>query len=293
MRIGDVLDHAGTAADIAIYRAPDPGTTGALPVAQIIARLHAHNIFGVETGNLSEISVTRRARVLSREEIETAIIKALEPHSAGMSRENFMLAFDRPPGTITLDASYAGALEASTIHFNARTRRFDITFTISSNASSSAARLRFTGNAFQTEEVATLTRDVARGDILRASDIAVERKPRRSSDASPSRLVQLAGMQARNPMRTGHILRAADVTEPDLVRRGEHVTLIYQSAGLSLSIRGKALDNGTAGSTVTVINLQTKREMTGMVIGANEVMAAPFTSHRARLAGASPTSTAQ
>ena len=31
VRIGDVIDNAGSAAQIAIYRAPDLGTTGSLP----------------------------------------------------------------------------------------------------------------------------------------------------------------------------------------------------------------------------------------------------------------------
>ena len=39
VRIGDVIDNAGTAAQIAIYRAPDLGTTGSLPVAQVLAAL--------------------------------------------------------------------------------------------------------------------------------------------------------------------------------------------------------------------------------------------------------------
>ena len=35
VRIGDIIDNAGSAAQIAIYRAPDLGTTGSLPVAQV------------------------------------------------------------------------------------------------------------------------------------------------------------------------------------------------------------------------------------------------------------------
>src|ERR1044072_9714239 len=37
VRIGDVVDNAGNAAQIAIYRAPDPGTTGSLPTAPLLA----------------------------------------------------------------------------------------------------------------------------------------------------------------------------------------------------------------------------------------------------------------
>ena len=52
VRIGDVVDNAGTAAQIAIYRAPDLGTTGSLPIAQVLDALRAHQVIGVDTGDL-------------------------------------------------------------------------------------------------------------------------------------------------------------------------------------------------------------------------------------------------
>ena len=38
VRVGDLIDNAGSAAQIAVYRSPDLGTTGALPVAQVLTR---------------------------------------------------------------------------------------------------------------------------------------------------------------------------------------------------------------------------------------------------------------
>src|SRR3978361_298908 len=73
VRIGDVIDNAGTAAQIAIYRAPDLGTTGSLQVAQVLTALRAHQVIGVDTRDLREISITRLARTLYR--------KATEPHA--------------------------------------------------------------------------------------------------------------------------------------------------------------------------------------------------------------------
>ena len=70
VRIGDVIDNAGTAAQIAIYRAPDLGTTGSLPVAQVLNALRAHQVIGVDTRDLKEISVTRLARTLEGKDIE-------------------------------------------------------------------------------------------------------------------------------------------------------------------------------------------------------------------------------
>jgi flagellar basal body P-ring formation protein FlgA len=62
VRIGDVIDNAGTAAQIAIYRAPDLGTTGSLPTAQLLTALQAHQVIGVDTRDIKAVSVTRLSR---------------------------------------------------------------------------------------------------------------------------------------------------------------------------------------------------------------------------------------
>ena len=49
VRVGDLIDNAGSAGSIAIYRAPDLGTTGTLPVAQVLNVLRSHQVIGVDT----------------------------------------------------------------------------------------------------------------------------------------------------------------------------------------------------------------------------------------------------
>src|SRR5258705_10151087 len=58
VRVGDLVDNAGSAGAIAVYRAPDLGTTGSLPVAQALSSLRAHQVIGVDARDLKEISVT-------------------------------------------------------------------------------------------------------------------------------------------------------------------------------------------------------------------------------------------
>ncbi|HEY0236119.1 MAG TPA: flagellar basal body P-ring formation protein FlgA, partial [Afipia sp.] len=42
VRIGDLVDNAGVAAQVAIYRAPDLGTTGSLRTAKVLEVLRAN-----------------------------------------------------------------------------------------------------------------------------------------------------------------------------------------------------------------------------------------------------------
>ena len=78
-------------------------------------------------------------------------------------------------------------------------------------------------------------------------------------------------MQMRRSIRAGQPLRIADLAKPDLVQRDQAVTIIFQTAGLYLTTRGKALDNGTEGDVVNVVNLQSKRTVTGVVSARGQV----------------------
>ena len=59
------------------------------------------------------------------------------------------------------------------------------------------------------------------------------------------------------------------------MQRDQNVTLIYEAPGIYLTMRGKALDNGTEGDVVNVMNLQSKRTLSGTVIGRGQVSISP------------------
>ncbi|MEO6780040.1 MAG: flagellar basal body P-ring formation protein FlgA, partial [Bradyrhizobium sp.] len=95
VRIGDMIDNAGTSAQIAIYRAPDLGTTGSLPTAQVIAALQAHQVIGVDTRDIKAVTVTRLSRAIEASEIRFQVARALEHRNGLGDAANLSLTFDR------------------------------------------------------------------------------------------------------------------------------------------------------------------------------------------------------
>ena len=149
VRIGDVVDNAGAFSQIAIYRAPDLGTTGALPVAQVINTLRAQGVIAVDAKDIKLVSVTRLARTVETSEIERAVAQALE-HRGGLGdAANLSLTFDRDPGDVRLDASSTGGMQASAVRYDPRNSRFDVTFEIANENGTSSTRLRFSGTAIR------------------------------------------------------------------------------------------------------------------------------------------------
>ena len=271
VRIGDIIDNAGNAAQIAIYRAPDLGTTGSLPVAQVLNTLRSHQVIGVDTRDLKAISVTRLARTLEGKDIEQQIARTLERKNGLGDAANLNLTFDRDPGDVRLDASNTGGMQASIVRFDPRNGRFDITFEIANDSGTATTKLRFTGTAIETVEAAVLARGVERNEVLKASDVLVERRPKAEVGADAATRDRAVGMQARRQLRAGQAVRVADLAKPDLVQRDQNVTLIYESPGLYLTVRGKSIENGTEGDVVSVMNLQSKRTVSGVVTGRGQV----------------------
>jgi flagella basal body P-ring formation protein FlgA len=271
VRIGDVVDNAGSAALIAIYRAPDLGTTGSLPTEKVIAALQAHQVIGVDTRDIKAISVTRLSRPLPAKDIELQVARALEHRNGLGDAANLSLTFDRDVQDIQLEATKTGAMQPVSARFDPRSGRFDVSFEIADETNPTPTKLRFTGTAIETVEAAVLSRSVERSEVLKASDVVTERRPKAEvgSDAAIRRLA--VGMQMRKPLHAGQALKVSDLTKPDLVTRDDNVTLIYESTGLYLTIRGKAMESGTEGDVVSVLNLQSKRTVSGVVIGRGQV----------------------
>lgn len=275
VRIGDVIDNAGSAGQVAIYRAPDLGTTGTLPVVQVLATLRAHQVIGVETRDLREITVTRLARTLEGKDIEQQVAQALERRNGLGDAANLSLTFDRDPGDVRLDAGFTGSMQATVVRYDIRNGRFDVTFEIANEFGASAAKLRFTGTAIETVEAAVLTRNIERNEVVKHSDVSIERRPKAEIGTDAALRDRVIGMQARRQLRAGQSVRTADLAKPDLVQRDQNVTLIFEAPGVYLTMRGKALENGTEGDAVSVMNLQSKRTVSGTVTGRNQVTISP------------------
>ena len=215
VRIGDLIDNAGSTAQIPVYRSPDLGTTGVLQVAQVLTVLRAKQVIGVMTGDIKEVSVTRLARTLANKDLELAVASALERRFGLGDAANITVTFDRGVSDVRLDASNTGALQAAATRYDARSGRFDLTFEINNENSPTPTKLRLTGTAIETVEVAVLTRDIDRTEILKSSDVALERRPKAEISGEAASRERAVGMQLRHPMRAGQPIRVADIAKPE------------------------------------------------------------------------------
>ena len=269
VRIGDLIDGAGTAAGIAIFRAPDIGETGTVPAYQVVAAARAYGLEQVDTQGNAEIAVTRAGRVLGTKDIEAGVIRTLLTRGGLADARDLAITFDREPSLVHLQAS--AELRPAYTYYNARSGRFDITFESSDDAGSRWTQ-RYTGYAVETVPVAVPIRALARGEVVRAADVTIERRPKADFREGVAAAADPTGLAVRQPVRAGQPLRASDLMRPEIVHRNESVTLVFEAPGLVLTMRGKAIDPGAQGDMVSVLNSQSNRTVQGTVAGPARVI---------------------
>jgi len=279
VRIGDLFDNAGAIADIAIFRAPDLGGTGHVPVQAVLDAVRTHGLTKIATGGVTEVSVTRASRRLAIADIKAEITRAIGARHPAIDLTQLAVALDGDARALHLDPDATGSLAARRLDYDTRSGRFQVVFAVPGAAR--VTQIRFTGSAVETVEIPVLTRPLARGDVVTAADLTMARRPKAEAGQDVI-LDQVAaiGKSTRRAMRAGQALPQTELTRPELVERNAAVTIFYELPGLTLTVRGKALQGGAEGDIIDVTNTQSKRNFQAVVMGQGRVSVTPAAPHR-------------
>ncbi len=276
VRIGDLIENAGAVADVPVFRAPDLGTRGAVATARVVEAIRPHQLIGIDTRGLSEVIVTRASRAIAAPEISACIAHALEGRYGLGAARNILVEFDREVRTLNVEPTATGELQIVALTYNPHTTRFDATVDLPASAALRGQPTRFTGTVVETIDAITVEHPVERGEVLKASDLTITRRPK-SEGPAVTDINAAAELAARNPLRPGLPLHSADLMKPAVVQHNDMVTIVYEAPGLMLTLRGQAQEAGALGDTINVLNVQSKRVVQGVVSapGRVTVSAAP------------------
>ncbi len=276
--IGDLVENAGPVADVPIFRAPDLGTTGAVATDRILDAIGPHQLIGIDTRGLANVIVTRASRAITSREISGRIAQALSGQYGFGDARNILVNFDGDVRTLQVESNVTGELQVLALSYDPRTTRFDITFDLPASIELQRQPARYTGTAIETIDAIAVDRPLERGEVLRASDLTVVRRPKAEASTVLTDSNAAVGLAARHALRPGQPLAAADLMKPEIVARNDSVTIVYEAPGLTLTLRGQARDAGALGDTIGVLNTETKRLVQAVVSGPDRVMVGPVTT---------------
>lgn len=271
IRLSDLFDDLGAAADRPLGSAPAPGGRLVVEAAQLAAIARQFAVAWKPTSNADRTVLERPGRPLAREPAMQAVRAALLAAGAGEDCEITLDGFAAPLVPLESDAA---PLVSQLVHDRAG-GKFSALLSVAGDGMD-PVHIRITGRADAMRVIPVATGRLNAGAVVQAQDLRMGRV--RASLVNGDVAQQPAdalGKELRHAVQAGQPLKRADLAPPALVLKGHTIQMILQTAGLSLNGQGVALENAGLGETVKVLNPVSRAVLNAEVIGIGQVRVSP------------------
>jgi len=265
----DLFDDAGDYANEPLFLAPDVGSSGQISAHRVAKEAHGIGLYDIRLNGIETVTVHRPSRKITREDV-VAQLKDNVANALHNSIDFEIITSRIPPVTHT-DPRANDGLKVEDLRFVENGTGFLATLQFQTYGT--ATKLSVRGAISEMKTVAVLTRYVVRDEILLPGDVIEERVPKsRVRAGTVTSLTGLVGKAVTRNLSSGSMLREQDAIEPLIVRSNDPVSITYTIPGLLLIVQGRALDSGSKGAVISVMNLQSKRIIRGRITDKGEVV---------------------
>ncbi len=121
-------------------------------------------------------------------------------------------------------------------------------------------------------EVVVSSRPLERFRIVSREDVSlVRRNLANLSKNVINRLEDVIGKRTKRSIDTNMVMTAHMLDLPPVVKRGDLVTILFETPVLKVTARGEVRKKGLKGDTVKVLNIMSRKEVYGTVLDPNTV----------------------
>jgi len=265
--VGDMFEDAGAAAEQGLFRAPLPGTSGLVDLADIHAALARIGIDDFQTGGRDGVRVTRAATVIDETVLTDLIAADLATRGIVGNGMSIDLLFSSPVRPLNAEA-VAQPASIISLRYLPGTGAFTARFAIAGIEHP----LDVSGTIELMIAAPHINASLPAGTLLSAANIDMRPVPLKFVESTGvPRLEDVVGKALVRQSRDGMMLRPDDVAVPLLISKNDPVTIYFRKGPMTLTVKGQAVTGAASGGPVQVLNLMSKRVISATAISAGAV----------------------
>jgi flagella basal body P-ring formation protein FlgA len=222
-----------------------------------------------------QITVKRAATLISSHVIENEVIKNLKEKGIG---GRFNVHFTGNTPQLILPHTEEAKFEVTRLNLDHQSDRFEANI-VAPSIENPVAQLNISGSVERLISVPVLKDTIRTGSLIGEHDIAfIDIKEKELQHDFVLNKENITGMTPRRIINAGKPIRTIELQPPQLVARGEMVTIIFKDNAMTLTAQGKALQSGAKGDIIRVVNTSSNRSIQTYVSGSKEVSVNPVTN---------------
>ncbi|MCM2343850.1 MAG: flagellar basal body P-ring formation chaperone FlgA [Alphaproteobacteria bacterium] len=273
LRVGDIFEGLSEdKANIVLGPGPQPGKEMVLNATTLIRISSALDLSWQPQTTADQITIRREATVIGRDIVQSLIEEKLFEN--GLNDE-YHLTLPTSLGDIILPADMPAQAEVTRFNFNPEKDTFEAVIAAPS-ASNPLREISVNGSIERMIDIPVLKDGLKNGNIIGSADIdyikILQKDVQRDYIIDSQEMI---GMTPRRMAAAGKPIRDLELENPQIIARGAAITLIYKDGPLTLSARGKSMQNGARGDLIRVVNMASNRSLEGLVTAENEVVVSP------------------
>lgn len=266
--VGDLFDGVTAHADYVLAPAPAPGKSMTLSARELQRVSDTFGLGWTARGPLDQLVVKSSSHAVEAQAVTAALKEKLAEKLPG---RRFDLQVEAQSLAINLPETAPATVEVASIDYDSAKGSFTATLAAPSLADAQV-RKTVTGRFHEVVQVPVLSAPLRNGEVISASDI--EYVDLRMADLAADtylRADQLAGFTPRRTIAKGRPIQPADIELPMMVKKGETVIMTLQNNRISLTLQGKALQDGAEGDLIRLVNPASNKVIEGVVSGLRSV----------------------
>lgn len=266
VHLSDLFDDAGAEAARILGPAPAPGGHVVVEAPQLAAIARRFAVVWQPASPSDRSVLDRPGRLLPREDVLAALRLALAGVGAGdgdIEIPGFVAPLV-PPGR-------PARIDFEQIDRDAASGRFTGLMAVTADGMA-MQRLRVSGTLQAMVELPVPTRRLLPGTVIQPDDLQIARVratlARGEVVHAPAEAV---GLTVRHTTLPGQPLALAELTRPPTIVKGARVTMRLQAAGLAVTAMGQAMESGSTGDRIGVLNPSSRAIVEAEVVGPEQV----------------------
>jgi len=269
LTLGDIFDGLKTNADYVIGPAPQPGNDMVLNARTLYRIAVAMDLPWRPASTGQQVIIRREATLIPYSVLENELKDSLK--AKGVDGK-FSIDLTAGQKEIVLPDGNPQRVEISAFKFDPQKDLFNATVYAPSK-DKPIKQFHVTGFVERIADVPVLRNALRNGDVIGAADIDWIQIPHKKLQHDLIMNAEdMIGLTPRRIAHAGKPLIETELERPQLIERGDNITLIFQEGTLTLTAKGKALQAGAKGDLIRVSNLGSSRSIQGTVSGDGVVI---------------------
>jgi len=270
VRLGDLFMESLSVGDTPIAQAPAPGQTISLDARFLRQLARAYRLDWQPGSKFEKVLVGRMSQRIDATQVVTSINDAIHARVGNDARLDLVL--DGGDVEFTLPTNIAPSIAVRNLQYDPTSQRFAAILVVPADGPTVLQR-QVSGSIFETIDIPVFNHAMGAGVTVQEADlqwISVRTDRLIGNVVTDSR--QLVGMTTKRPLRTGQMLRGSDLVMTPAIRKNTLITLALQSGQMNLTVTGRALEDAAIGQSIRVVNVNSKKELTGIVRDASTIV---------------------